>query len=200
MHRDLEPGFPASLKDKRMDKAIIANMIIIILEIITFYIYRDRGLKLLVFYTQLSNIVTLASSVCFVINRDALFTIMLRYLSTVMLVLTVLITLFVLVPSGAGFARMMLKGNGLFHHTICPAVSITSYFLWEQHSSYWLIPVAVTLIYGLVVLLLNRARIIDGPYPFFRVYEQSAKATVIWMIALTVLIAILSLLVMYIAK
>ena len=183
-----------------MDKALIANIIIIIFELIVFYICRSHRLEVLVFYTQLSNIVTLVSSVCFVISRDAVITIILRYLSTVMLVMTVLITLLVLVPMGAGFVRMMLSGNGLFHHTLCPLISITSYFLWEQHSSYWLIPVAVTLVYGLVILLLNYARILDGPYPFFRVHEQSAKATVIWMVALTVLITILSLGVMYIAK
>ncbi len=183
-----------------MDKAIIANMIIIILELITFYICRSRVHEMLVFYTQLSNIVTLVSSVCFVINRNAGITVILRYLSTVMLTLTVLITLFVLVPTGAGFVRMMLSGNGLFHHTVCPVISVTSYFLWEQHSSVWLIPVAVTLAYGLVILLLNLAKIIEGPYPFFRVYEQSVKATVIWMVALTVFITVLSLGVVYIAK
>ena len=183
-----------------MDKALIANIIIIILELIVFFIYRSHRLEALIFYTQLSNIVTLVSSVCFVISRDAVITIIMRYLSTVMLVMTVLITLFVLVPMGAGFIRMMLSGNGLFHHTLCPLISITSYFLWEQHSSYWLIPVVVTLVYGLVILLLNYAKIIEGPYPFFKVHEQSVKATVIWMVALTVLISILSLGVMYIAK
>ena len=183
-----------------MDKALTANIIIIILELIIFYTCRSHRLEVMVFYTQLSNLVTLISSVCFVISRDAAITIILRYLSTVMLVMTVLVTLFVLVPMGAGFIRMMLSGNGLFHHTLCPLISITSYFLWEQHSSYWLIPVVVTLVYGLVILLLNHARIVEGPYPFFRVHEQSAKATVIWMVALTVLIAILSLGVMHFAK
>ena len=96
--------------------------------------------------------------------------------------------------------KTMLSGNGLFHHTLCPMISITSYFLWEQHSSDWLIPVIVTLVYGLVILYLNHARIIEGPYLFFRVHEQSVKATVIWMAALTALIAILSLGVMHIAK
>ena len=101
-----------------MDKALIANIIIIILELITFYSCRSHWLEVFEFYTQLSNIVTLVSSVCFVISRDAVITIRLRYLSTVMLVMTVLITLFVLVPMGAGFVRMMLSGNGLYHHTL----------------------------------------------------------------------------------
>ena len=200
MRRDSEPDSRTSWKDKKMDKALIANIIIIILELISFYMCRSHWLELLVFYTQLSNFVTLISSVCFVISRDAEVTITLRYLSTVMLVMTVLVTLAVLVPAGAGFVRMMLSGNGLFHHTLCPLISITSYFLWEQHSSAWMIPVAVTFVYGAVLLYLNYARIIEGPYPFFRVYKQSIKATVIWMTVLIVLAAILSLGVMHIAN
>ena len=95
---------------------------------------------------------------------------------------------------------MMLSGNGLFHHTLCPAVSITSYMLWERHSSMWMIPVAVTLVYGIVLLYLNHTEIVEGPYPFFRVHQQSVRATVIWMTVLTILIAAFSLGVAYIAK
>ncbi len=183
-----------------MDKALIANIIVIILELAGFNVSRSRGLMMLVFYTQLSNIVTLISSVCYLINSGSAFTITMRYLSTVMLVMTVLVTLFVLVPSGAGFTRMMLSGNGLFHHTLCPAVSITSYMLWERHSSMWMIPVAVTLVYGIVLLYLNHAETVDGPYPFFRVHQQSVRTTVIWMTVLLILIAAFSLGVAFIAK
>ena len=183
-----------------MDKALIANIIVIILELAGFNVSRSRGLMMLIFYTQLSNLVTMISSVCYIISSDAAFTVTMRYLSTVMLVMTVLITLFVLVPSGAGFSRMMLSGNGLFHHTLCPAVSITSYMLWERHSSMWMIPVAVTLVYGIVLLYLNHAEIVEGPYPFFKVHQQSVRATVIWMTVLTILIAAFSLGVAYIAK
>ena len=175
-----------------MDKAFIANIAIIILEVISFFLCRSRGWEMLVFYTQLSNIVTLISSACFVISRGAVFTIAMRYLSTVMLTMTVLVTLFVLIPMGAGFVRMMLSGSGLFHHTLCPLISITSYMLWEQHSSAWAIPVAVTFAYGMAILYLNYAELIEAPYPFFRVHEQSVKATVTWMAALTVFIAVLS--------
>ena len=183
-----------------MDKALIANIIVIILELAGFNISRSRGLMMLVFYTQLSNLVTLVSSVCYLISSDSAFTASMRYLSTVMLTMTVLVTLFVLIPSGAGFARMMLTGNGLFHHTLCPAVSITSYMLWEQHSSAWAVPVIVTFIYGVVMLYLNHAEIVDGPYPFLRIRQQSVKATVIWMTVLIVLVTGLSLGIAYAAK
>lgn len=183
-----------------MNAPLVANIILIILEIIGISRSRSRGIILLIFYTQLSNIVTLISSVAYLISSGSPVTIELRYLSTVMLAMTVLITLFVLIPAGMGFVDMMLSGNGLFHHTLCPAISITSYFLWEQHSNHWYIPVIVTMIYGLVMLYLNYAKIIEGPYPFFRVYEQSKKASVLWMIGLTIFISAISLAVAFLAK
>lgn len=183
-----------------MDKALIANIIVIILELAGFSISRSRGLMMLAFYTQLSNLVTLVSSVCYIISREGAFTAAMRYLSTVMLIMTVLVTLFVLIPAGAGFTRMMLSGNGLFHHTLCPAVSITSYMLWEAHSSMWVVPVIVTLVYGIAMLYLNHKEVVDGPYPFFRVHNQSVRATVLWMAVLILLIAVISLAVAFIAK
>ena len=183
-----------------MKAALIANIILIALEIISFSFGHGRLWKRMVFYTQLSNMVTLISSVSYVISSDSALTVTLRYLSTVMLTMTVLVTLCVLVPAGAGFVRMMLSGNGLFHHTICPAISITSYILWEQHSSMWLLPVLVTFAYGMVMLYLNYAKLIEGPYPFFRIYDQSKKATVIWMAALTVIITLISLAITFVAK
>lgn len=173
---------------------LAANIIIIMLELYGLYIsWPVCRWGILALYTQLSNLVTLISSVAFLINRHSDYTITLRYLSTVMLAMTVLVTLSVLIPLGCPFRDMMLSGEGLIHHTLCPAVSITSYFLWEQHSSLWLLPTAVTIVYGIVMLCLNGLRLYDGPYPFLRVHNQSRKASVIWMTALTIFIALLSL-------
>ena len=166
----------------------------------SFCLKRSSLAMRLIFYTQLSNMVALLSSICYVIKSDAEFTVTMRYLSTVMLTMTVLVTLCILIPAGAGFVRMMLSGNGLFHHTLCPAISITSYILWEKHSSMWLLPVIVTFIYGMVMLYLNYAKLAEGPYPFFRIYDQSKKATVIWMMALTVIITLISLAITFVAK
>ena len=72
--------------------------------------------------------------------------------------------------------------------------------MWEQHSSRWYVPVIVTMIYGFVMLCLNYAKVIEGPYPFFRVYEQSKKASVLWMIGLTAFISLISLAVVFLAR
>ena len=48
-------------------------------------------------------------------------------------------------------------------------------------------PAAASLTYGVVVLILNAARIMDGPYFFLKVYEQSAGVIVTWFAIIDVL-------------
>ena len=75
--------------------AVIANICIIGLEIIGLSkSISGRGLKIFAFYTQVSNIITLISSILFLVTGGQ--TAPVRYLSTCMLVMTFLITLCVL--------------------------------------------------------------------------------------------------------
>ena len=169
------------------------NIAVIILEIIGLRIsISERKWKIFAYYTQISNIITLVSSVFFVVSQSSVVTITLRYLSSCMLTMTFLITLFVLVPMGGGFRKLMLSGNGLYHHTLCPMLSVTSYIIWEQPSSLWILPTVLTFIYGIVMLIMNGKGLFDGPYPFFRVRNQSKLATVIWILVLIGIIAAIS--------
>ncbi|MBQ3292496.1 MAG: hypothetical protein IJH43_09090 [Mogibacterium sp.] len=173
--------------------SITINIAVIILEIIGLWIsISDRKWAIFAYYTQISNIITLVSSIVFVMAGSSGISVILRYLSSCMLTMTFLITLFVLVPMGAGFKRMMLSGNGLYHHTLCPILSVTSYILLEGHSHLWMLPTILTFIYGITMLAMNAKGRFDGPYPFFRVHEQSKAATVIWMAVLTGVIAMIS--------
>lgn len=173
--------------------SFVINIAVIILEIIGLRIsITERKWKIFAYYTQISNIITLVSSVFFVVSQSSVVTITLRYLSSCMLTMTFLITLFVLVPMGGGFRKLMLSGNGLYHHTLCPMLSVTSYIIWEQHSSLWILPTVLTFIYGIVMLIMNGKGLFDGPYPFFRVRNQSKLATVIWILVLIGIIAAIS--------
>ena len=174
--------------------ALVANILVLILEARGLYIsISARKWQVLAYYTQLSNIVTAIASVCLLCFGAGSFTAGFRYLSTCMLTMTFLITLFVLVPMGGGFRKLMLSGNGLYHHTLCPAVSVTSYILWEQHNTILIVPILVTLVYGIIMLLMNYYRKFDGPYPFFRVHNQSRTATAIWVLVLLAIITVISL-------
>lgn len=168
----------------------IANLVIIILEIMGLRIsIGKRKWKIFAYYTQISNLLTLISSVVILFTDAASW---LRYTSACMLIMTFLVTTCILAPLGGGYKKFMISGNGLYHHTLCPILSVTSYIMWEKHSSLWFIPVAITFVYGIIMLVLNWKGRVDGPYPFFRVNHQSRLATVLWMAVLTGMITLIS--------
>ena len=184
-----------------MNMSIAINIAVIVLEIIGLRISTsERKWKIFAYYTQISNIITLVSSFVLVTARSNELSAVLRYLSSCMLTMTFMITLFVLVPMGGGFRKLMLSGNGLYHHTLCPILSLTSYIMWEQHSSLWILPTALTFIYGIIMLVMNGKGLCDVPYPFFRVRNQSKLATVVWMVVLIGIITAISIGICKVAK
>ena len=177
--------------------AITANLIIIVLEVIGLTISaKKRGWSIFAFYTQLSNMVALLSSVFFLLAGDKVA--WLRFTGTCMLIMTFVVTLFILVPMGAGFKTMMFTSSGLYHHTLCPILSAASYLMWEPHASAWFVPVILTFMYGMIMLYLNWKGAVDGPYPFFKIKQQSGIATVLWMAALTAVMTLIALAVVWI--
>ena len=174
----------------------IICLIILALEARGLYIsISDRHWKIFAFYTQLSNIVTAISVILVIIFGQTPFTTLLRYLSSCMLLMTFLVTTCVLIPMGGNAKQLLFSGNGVYHHLLIPIISVASYLLIEQHvksASAILLPTVITFFYGITMLWLNYKGLFDGPYPFFRVKNQSVKATVLWMTILIAAIAGLS--------
>jgi hypothetical protein len=108
------------------------------------------------------------------------------------MLMTFVIVVFVLVPTYGEVKRLLFSGTGLYFHLLCPLTSITTYLLFEDHIGLWPIPTILTFIYGITMLYLNYVGKVDGPYPFFRVHQKTKRATILWMAALTCLIAFLS--------
>ena len=175
--------------------ALALNIIILLLEARGLYIsFSARKMGNFVFYTQLSNMLCALSCLVFVLMSGSAAAASLRYLGTVSLVMTFLVTICVLIPMGGDPGELLLRGNGIYHHVLCPVLCFVSYVFFERHAGMNMIlpSVLLTLAYGLTMLYLNWARKVDGPYPFFRVYRQSAAASVMWVLVLLALIAGLS--------
>ena len=174
----------------------IICLIILILDARVLYLtFGIRRWKMLVFYTQLSNIAAMLSVLLVVIFGETSFTSLIRYISSCMLVMTFIVTAFVLVPMGGSAKILLFSGNGLYLHLIIPILSVGSYMLLERHVSnvlYFLVPTVLTFIYGMLMLYLNYKDVVEGPYPFFKVKDQSVPATVLWMSVLTCVIALIS--------
>ena len=184
--------------------ASILCLIVLLLEIRALTLTRVEGKwwYLAVFYTQISNLLGTLSSALLVLFGQPEWVTCLRYLSVCMLVMTFFVTACILVPMGGNAKVLLWSGSGLYHHVLCPLLSTLSYLFLERHarvSLLWL-PVAVTLAYGITMLCLNGARLVDGPYPFFRVHDQTAARTAWWILALMVLITALSALVLLAAR
>ncbi len=174
----------------RMDR--ILCFVLLLLETRGLYLsISRRKWEILIYYTQLSNLAATASALFLVILGHRPWIAALRYLSTCMLVLTFFVTLFVLIPMGGSPKKLLFSGNGPYHHLLCPVLGTISYIGFEGHcdSRMVLLPVIVTLVYGLIMLALNALRKVDGPYPFFRVHHQPVWMTVLWMVILLLVTA-----------
>ena len=171
------------------------NALLIVFEIRGLSLaWPGRRWSLLLFYTQISNLIAAVSSVLLLAAGRQAWAAPIRYLATCMLIMTFLVTAFVLVPMTRKPKLLLATGSCLYHHVLCPAVSTVSYLFAEPHAGREtiLLPIAVTMVYGIVLLFLNARRITDGPYPFFRVHHQSVRATILWILVLLGAIAAIS--------
>ena len=83
---------------------------------------------------------------------------------------------------------MLCTSSMLYHHLLNPLAAIFSFVLLERtprlsHSTVKWAPLP-TVLYGGIILWLNIQCVVDGPYPFMKVYDQSVQASVLWCIAI----------------
>ena len=183
--------------------ARLMNLAILVLEILAFRICLSRvpknsakeRLRLLTYYTVLSNLAAMPASLLYAVLGPVPAAIIVRYLATCMLTMTLMVVILVLTPASRKPRQLLLMSSELYMHTLCPLLSLLSWCLFEEPlpgRGWVLLPVLVTLGYGILMLLLNARRIVDGPYLFFRVRERSVFATCLWMAGLVAFIALLA--------
>ncbi|ORX53801.1 hypothetical protein BCR36DRAFT_582059 [Piromyces finnis] len=127
-----------------------------------------------------------------------------RYMGSNCLALTFIVVVVVLIPMTKNGVRILLfEGPQLFHHVICPALSVISFGLFEDgkptHKDA-LFAALPTLVYAIVTVILNYAKLLDGPYPFLKVYEQSIFASIFWFISIVGISYVLAYLIKLLTK
>ena len=182
---------------KREDRAVFyINLILVILEAIAFAhdVYAFE-FGLFEWYTVDSNVLQLIISgfVIFYVVKDKplpKFLTAAHFISAVGLTVTFLIAAFVLAPEG-GIPYYFLNDVAPINHFIGPLLSVISLLFLEKveklplSTIIW--PAVASLFYGVITLVLNALRIMDGPYFFLKVYEQSAGVIVTWFVIIAVL-------------
>ena len=83
-------------------------------------------------------------------------------------------------------------------------VFFVSFIFLENHkiggSKDALIAMIFTVVYGIIVVALNIFKIMNGPYPFLRVYEQSLLMSIMWVILMNGSAYLLNLFMAYLTK
>lgn len=148
---------------------------------------REIGLGIFLFFTDYSNMLSLfaAAFMCIYLwdqikngTPIPMWLRLLKYMAVCSLTITMLVVVFVLSPMiGKGGLRWsMLYGDMLYHHFLCPVLAIILFLFFEheptlekKHIYYGLILVGI---YAAVFIVLNLLRIVEGPYPFLKYYQQ----------------------------
>jgi len=160
--------------EKKQKIAIVFNVLTIVLGIFGLAIRSDRyGIPALAFYTILSNILAIVSSVFYLIgairNKEFPFTRGLRYTACCSLVITFLIVTLCLVWFTDPI-EVLFEGNNLYHHILIPLMTFYSYICCESHvqnEKAVMYPLGYSILYSAVLVAFNIAGKVDGPYPFF---------------------------------
>lgn len=148
---------------------------------------------MLVYYTNISNLIALLACmgmVCLELpalkKKKILCKAVYRfkYMAVCMTTLTMLVVIAILAPLQG--IEMLYRGNFLFFHVLCPVFMLVSFLATDKKTEYLtdkrviLLGGFPTVLYAAVTVLLNCARVLDGPYPFLKVYGQPVWASVLW--------------------
>lgn len=184
---------------QRLVALLVVDALAVALELIGLGIaFSQRGLGIFEMYTEDSNVLALIACVvgaafCWrelsgggVAPR---WVHVLKFVGASCLAVTFLTVVCVLVPMMCmagqdGVGAMLLTGSMPFMHVICPILVIGSFVLLDEGRDLAVADIRIalvpTIVYALVAIALNLARVIEGPYPFLRVYAQPVWASVLW--------------------
>lgn len=169
---------------------------------------RVFGVGMLQYYTIDSNVLQLVVSigilVCLLRGQESpVWLIVLHLVCAVCLTITFLIAAFVLAPK-EGFAYYFLSNVAPINHFLGPLLSVAAFVFTQVETvlkrRMVLAPMVFTLLYGLTALLLNIARVLDGPYFFLRVYEVPVSTVVMWFLIIAALCLAFSALYMWLRR
>lgn len=176
---------------KKMD--VYLNVLIIILEVIGLIIsIKAFGKDVFIYYTQDSNIFLMLASIFYLAtykNKDRKLASVLKFGATLSVLVTFLVVITILSPTmHLTYHWLLLEDANLFYHTLCPILAVVTFLFFDKVEVKGFKDIigalVFTFIYTGVFLILNLAKVVEGPYPFLMVYENSILVTIIWFIVI----------------
>ena len=201
--------------NKKEKALFLGHFILLLLELlVVLHAFSEEGWRTLRFYTTDSNLLCGIASLLYMIKsfpklngegkgvvsryfqkkqktgvflaeeKASLIT-LLRFISTVSLMVTFVVVLLVLGPEN-GYAHEFLGGMRLYSHLICPFLSLFLFVTGEEPVPKKWIPYALyaTLLYAIPLIILNATGQVSGPYSFLKIREQSLGKTMFWIVTI----------------
>lgn len=168
------------------------NIIIIIVEIIGLILcYKELGINSFIYYTLLSNLFLLISCILYLFKNKIKSRVVdiMKFGSTLSVTVTFLVVLFILGPNkDLTYHFLLLEGANFFYHLVCPVLGIITFLFFDDVKISGFKDVlgafVFTVLYSIVILTLNIFKVIVGPYPFLRVYENPLFVSLLWIVIL----------------
>ncbi len=185
--------------------ALAVNILIVLMEVISAVIgfllrWDEYKLKALFFYTQDSNLFALVACTLLAVseiecliekrNSPSKTSLIMKYMASSTLSLTFLVVLFVLIPLAgwSSFSEKLFQDTKLYHHFLCPLFVTFSFIylddfcnLKPKYACFAFIP---TVCYAVILTLLNILKVVEGPYPYLRVYNQPLYMSLLWSVVI----------------
>ena len=168
------------------------NVLIIIVEIIGLILcYKELGINSFIYYTLLSNLFLLISCILYLFKNKIKSRVVdiMKFGSTLSVTVTFLVVLFILGPNkDLTYHFLLLEGANFFYHLVCPVLGIITFLFFDDVKISGFKDVlgafVFTVLYSIVILTLNIFKVIVGPYPFLRVYENPLFVSLLWIVIL----------------
>ncbi len=140
---------------------IILNALIVILVAVP--LIRDCRVnpvkRVFRYFTTQSNVLCAAASLAMIIallaGKVPQAVILLKYVGTAAVTVTLLTVFFFLAPTMEGGLKMLLNGSSLFLHLVNPVLALLTHFIWEKpEGPFWIVLLGVlpVLLYGALYL------------------------------------------------
>ncbi len=179
------------LEDK---KVLICHLLMILLEIMGLVTtYEINNFIDIRYYTEDSNILMLIVSLLFTYyflsnKKIPKWLVVLEHMAVLGLTVTFLVVIFILAPMFKyNYSWLLFKDAMLYQHTLCPILAIITFlFISKSHIDKKNLPytMAFTILYSIVLIILNIFQVVEGPYPFLMVHKQPIYMSIIWLLTI----------------
>ena len=175
-------------EEKLYFAAACSNVFLLILETIAFALsFTETGATVFIRFCGITNALLFLSaffallSVYYNVRKGCgtnPYSHTFRYVATCVSTVTLFVFLLVLLPHEKDTSELLASATDWLFYIVCPLLSLLSFLFFEKEESrnlryfYVLVGVAITFLYGLIMIALNFSGVYSGPYFFFRVLEQ----------------------------